>query len=111
MSKDIITLNVGGVYFITRRATLTASPFFDALVRHRWEDEIFVDRDPFYFRHVLNWMRGVRVLPDEDVALRELAWEADYYCMQDMRDAIARAKGVSIARAISGVQAELRQRS
>ena len=54
--------------------------------------EIFVDRDPTYFRHILNWMRGSRFIPNDEQILQELLWETDYYRMHDMREAIQRSK-------------------
>ena len=42
-------------------------------------DTVFVDRDPTHFRYILNWMRGVTVLPEDDQTLRELEAEADYF--------------------------------
>ena len=60
------------------------------MVRAYGKEEYFVDRDPTHFRHVLNWMRGVRFLPDEEMVLDELMWEADFYCLNDMKDAIAK---------------------
>lgn len=94
-----IFLNVGGVYFASRRSTLLSSEsFFAGAVRAQPDCcEMFVDRDPTFFRHVLNWLRGVRYLPEDDATLRELLWEADYFCMPDMADAIRNAKTRSIS--------------
>lgn len=92
--EKVVHVSVGGVYFTTRRSTLAdSSSFFSRLLSGQPDaHEVFVDRDPAHFRHILNWMRGVRFLPEEDVVLRELAWEADYYGLTDMREAITRAK-------------------
>jgi hypothetical protein len=86
----LVSLNVGGVYFVTRRQTLhDSSSFFEGLAKaHPTCCELFIDRDPTYFRYVLNWMRGIRYLPPDDQALQELAFEADYYCMTDMHNSI-----------------------
>jgi len=85
-----IELDVGGTRFATAQATLAGSDsFFSGLVGHAPEAPVlFVDRDPTHFRHVLNWLRGVRVLPRNTATLTELRAEADFYCMLDMRDAI-----------------------
>jgi hypothetical protein len=107
----MIFLNVGGVYFVTSRTTLTAGDhFFRALVADNEETaEYFVDRDPTYFRHVLNWMRGVRLLPEDNVALQELQWEADYYVMHDLRDAIIKCKArYSLGRSLHTIASKLR---
>jgi hypothetical protein len=110
----VLYLNVGGVYYATHRSTLanSSSTFFSALARaHPDDTEVFVDRDPSLFRHVLNWLRGVRHLPEDDMALRELEWEADYYCMRDLSDAIARTRErYSMARTLCDIRDELRQR-
>lgn len=91
MARHII-LNVGGVRFPTLKGTLMdTNTFFSAYVNNTDVEtqEIFVDRDPTHFRYILNWLRGVRYLPQEDSVLKELAWEADYYCIDDMSAAIA----------------------
>jgi len=87
----IVVLCVGGTDFHTRMPTLTeTTTYFSALVAAEPDaTRFFVDRDPTHFRHVLNWLRGVRHLPQDDVALAELEWEADFYSMKDMVDAIA----------------------
>lgn len=88
---DILVLNVGGVHFPTRRSTLTSPcSFFSGLVETaRPGEEIFVDRDPTHFRHVLNWMRGVRHIPED--GLEELLHEADFYALDGMVSAIRSA--------------------
>lgn len=90
----MLCVNVGGVCFVTRASTLQkSSSFFSNLLKsHPDASELFVDRDPAYFRYVLNWMRGVRCLPEDDTILQELLWESDYYCVHDMRDHIQRMK-------------------
>ena len=110
--SDTVFLNVGGVYFVTRRSTLLASEtFFAGMVRSDPEaTEFFVDRDPSHFRHVLNWIRGVRHLPDDRSVLAELAWEADYYSMPDLREALTRTPSFSVPHILSHIHAELRQR-
>jgi hypothetical protein len=112
-SDEIIFLNVGGVYFVTRRTTLLQSDsFFAGAVRSNPDiQELFVDRDPTHFRHVLNWIRGVKFLPDDDMTLQELAWEADYYCLAQLKEAIVRVKYrfSSVPRSLSGIHHELKQ--
>ena len=56
--------------------------------------EFFVDRDPTHFRFILNWLRGVRYLPTDDSVLSELMFEADFYCLHDMVEAIRNKQGV-----------------
>ena len=78
---------------MTRRDTLNRG-FFLGLVEGVLEDgtEIFVDRDPTHFRHILNWMRGSTVLPEDDQVLTELMCEADFYALDDMVAGIAHTR-------------------
>lgn len=111
-SEQLITVNVGGVYFVTRRSTLEDSDSFfsGAISLHPDCKELFVDRDPTYFRHILNWMRGVRYLPEDENILQELSWEADYYSLTQLQKALMRKKSKwSIARSLDAINGELRQ--
>lgn len=86
---DVIFLNVGGVYFTTQRQTLAESPYdFFRMIADDPGPEVFVDRDPMYFRHILNWLRGSRYLPNDEQVLQELLCEASYYAMPDMQECI-----------------------
>ena len=87
-----IVLDVGGVLFHTTVTTLKAGDtYFSALMNHHVPGRpCFVDRDPTYFRHVLNWLRGVRSLPSDKDVLQELYWESDFYCVDDMKRRIAK---------------------
>jgi len=55
-----ISINVGGRIFTTSRETLAFSPYFSSLF-DRWDTEksgdIFIDRDPDGFKHVLRLLR------------------------------------------------------
>ena len=110
---EIIFLNVGGQYFLTRRSTLLQSDsFFAGVVRSNpTRTELFIDRDPTYFRYVLNWMRGVKHLPDDESILQELSWEADYFCMPQFHQAIARTKNryPSVRKALSTIHSDMLQ--
>ena len=85
-SSEIINLNVGGTKFSTSRQTLTQIPdtFFTGLLSGRimtFRDDsgaIFIDRDPVLFRIILNYLR-TRSLPLEEVKLKELRHEAEFY--------------------------------
>ena len=109
--SDIVFLNVGGVVYVTHRDTLLESnSFFSGLVRSDPTcSEFFIDRDPTHFRYVLNWMRGVKFLPEDRSVLTELSWEADYYSIPDLREALARAHSYSIPSTLAAIHAELRQ--
>ncbi len=87
----IVTLNVGGVLYQTSKETLEKNDtYFRPLVSHtNLEDIIFIDRDPAFFRYILNWLRGSPILPEDTVSLQELSVEADFYCMQELKEAIA----------------------
>ena len=93
---SVVWLNVGGVFFCTSKATLLmrGDGFFHALVSHSNESEFFVDRDPYHFRYVLNWLRGVRVLPDDKMSVEALLAEADFYNLKDMVDALTRRRTI-----------------
>ena len=78
-----ITLDVGGTYFYTTRATLSQhDSFFRALIEHdRTTDAYFIDRDPTHFRHVLNFLRNSPTFPKNADDLVELQKEADFYSL------------------------------
>lgn len=89
-------LNVGGMAFYTSRETLSkGSHFFSSMMRAIDSDthDAFVDRDPVHFRHVLNWLRGSRHVPDDADVLRELFVEADFYCLSELKQRIAERMG------------------
>ena len=107
---SVVYLNVGGVYYATTRDTLRqGSSFFSGLLRaNPGANELFVDRDPTHFRHILNWLRGVHALPEDASTLLELFWESDYYCMTDMNEAIQKADKYSVAHILHDMRAEMR---
>jgi len=111
--SDMVILNVGGVYFWTLRKTLAqSSTFFSGLVEtDTTADVYFVDRDPTHFRHILNWMRGVRFLPDSDHVLRELSYECEYYAMEDMLEQVFKTPRVSNAKMLKHIADEIRSSS
>eukprot|EP01147_Barroeca_monosierra_P002250 gene2250-5253_t len=86
--SSLVRINVGGVVFVTTRATLLppgADPsFFSALLSGRVptitdsSGALFVDRDPKLFEIVLNFLRSgyVRL---RDIDLGELKHESDFY--------------------------------
>lgn len=76
-------LHVGGIPFVTTLTTLKTIPntFFSAL--SETADEYHIDRDPVHFRHILNHLRGSRVIPSDIQSLRELRVEADYYNLSE----------------------------
>ena len=91
MDADAIRLNIGGVEFLTTRTTLSMQDGFFRRACENMEKRdniLFVDRDPTHFRYVLNWMRGSRYLPCDLDTVTELTWEADFYCLHDLKVAL-----------------------
>ena len=108
-----VYLNVGGVFFATRASTLKQrETFFSGLLHSQPNStEFFVDRDPTYFRYILTWLRGCRVLPEESNILDELAFEADYFGLNDMHEAIINTKvRNSVPRTLATIAQRLHQR-
>ena len=78
----MIKINIGGILFYSSRETLEKYDcFFNHILQHENVDALFVDRDPTYFRHVLNYMRGSTYLPNDICELQQLKEEADFYCL------------------------------
>lgn len=83
---DIIHLNVGGQRFSTSRQTLTSTPdsFFCSLLSGRissHKDEtgaIFIDRDPFFFGKILNYLR-TKEIQLNNIDIHSLRHEAEFY--------------------------------
>lgn len=80
--EHVITLNVGGQLFVTTKETLSSFRFFDALVRYKTSaDVLFIDRDPTFFRWILNFLRGSNVVPACKLEYDQVKVEADFYCI------------------------------
>lgn len=87
-----VTLNVGGTRFETSSVTLGSSPYFASLLNGDWQerdgDEIFIDRDPQLFAHVLDWLRTAHMrIPtyQADPSLwKALRIEAEYFCVETL---------------------------
>ena len=79
---DWFCLNVGGIQFWTTCTTLkTKSSFFSGLVESAdlCDRCANIDRDPFHFRYILNYLRGSKCVPSCVQDLKELRAEADFY--------------------------------
>lgn len=103
-----IYLNVGGALYTTTRETLmsNAHTFFRGMLEHNQDRfEFFIDRDPTHFRHILNWLRGVRWIPEDLDTLSELEWEADFFSIVELVDAIRLKRRAARARARCGGEA------
>lgn len=89
----IVKLNVGGTLFLTASSTLLNCPheeqptyFSQAFgaVTLPVDDggAYFIDRDPTYFRHILNWLRTATCLQlSSESQHLELIAEAEYYLL------------------------------
>lgn len=102
----MLFLNVGGVYFVTSRETVRASPILASLADSEAPD-VFVDRDPTHFRYILNWMRGVKCLPGDTATIRELLWEAEYYGLAEMMELLVHSEKISVPHVLKGIQDDL----
>ena len=91
-----ITLDVGGSRFSTFKSNLLSQQetFFTAMLSGRFnfqleeDGSIFIDRDPFVFRHILNFLRGQKInfsllSPAEKESLIE---DADFYQISALSD-------------------------
>lgn len=97
-----VRVNVGGTRFETTRDTLCRYPgsYFDALLSDRWVDgsaELFVDRDPVTFAHVLSFLRGYPVTANADV-LHALHADAVFYGLTDFAERLRGELGIRTER-------------
>jgi len=89
-----IKLDVGGIIFSTSVANMirVKGTFFSAMFSGRWEvkqDEdgmIFIDRDPFVFRYILNFLRGDTIPIDLLTPMERfhLIEDAKYYQVNEL---------------------------
>lgn len=92
----MVRLSVGGVYYETTAETLSnaGTSYFSAraeFCRSSGEEgPLVLDRDGEMFRHVLNFLRGNALHMDDEVSLRQLLDEADYFCIASLKDACAK---------------------
>jgi len=98
-SSDLIVLNVGGTRFETSRQTLLndptsmlakmfdpVSPLQPGLLR---DGAYFIDRDPEYFRVVLNYLRSGQVALESKQALDAVKIEAAFFGLAGLEDFIS----------------------
>jgi len=86
-TDDWIALNVGGTLFTTTRSTLSKDPksFFHRLCLGELESQkdhsgaYMIDRDPHYFRPVLNYLRHGKLVLDKQVSEEGVLEEAEFY--------------------------------
>ena len=89
---------------MTSMSTLKVSnSFFSGLVASCDEHSvpIFVDRDPTFFRHILNYIRGAKTYPSDESSVRQLMVEAEFYSMVEyvsfLQDRVAEVRKEGIA--------------
>jgi len=93
--NDIISLNVGGTRFETTRQTLLHDPgsmlarMFDPVSPlqpgvKRGDDSFFLDRDPAYFRPVLNYLRTGQLTLDSSVDPTAVLYEARFFGLSQL---------------------------
>nr|XP_028570131.1 BTB/POZ domain-containing protein KCTD12-like isoform X2 [Podarcis muralis] len=101
---EIVELNVGGQVYLTRRSTLLSVP--NSLL---WEmfahngarplardskNRVFIDRDGFLFRYILDYMRDrCLVLPENFPERGRLRREAEYFQLPELARTLAPKTG------------------
>jgi len=92
----VVHINVGGQRFTTSVNTLQGASFFQNLdhLPRDGDGNIFVDRDPDLFRHVLTYLRTGRVFLQEwDKSLRErLYYESEYYQVYELQQELRQSQ-------------------
>ncbi|CAG8768134.1 19075_t:CDS:1 [Cetraspora pellucida] len=92
--NSIVTLNVGGVHYVTTKDTLLKHKgFFSGLFSDNFSitldcnNNTFVDRNGELFKYVLEFLRN-NALPKRSLSnkalLEELLQEAEFYCIEDL---------------------------
>ena len=97
--NDIIRLNVGGTSFMTIRATLTSST--ESLLAKMFsldsdlpparvteDGAYFIDASPRGFAVILDWLRYRKILLGSDTKPEDLIHVAEYFALNDLRDAL-----------------------
>jgi len=96
--NDIVTLNVGGEKFETTRQTLLndpssmlakmfdpVSPLQPGVLR---DGAYFIDRDPTYFRVILNYLRSGQLIVDGSAPIEAIKTEASYFGLVDLEEQV-----------------------
>jgi hypothetical protein len=123
--SEVISINVGGKIFSTFKSTLnlkikkpqTNNEYYDphllqmlisglCFVKLDDKNAIFIDRDPYYFDYILNYLRSINNnnnniiiefnLPDNLKTLYYLRQEAEFYRLESLNDLILNKLGISI---------------
>ncbi|PBJ70301.1 hypothetical protein BCY84_18722 [Trypanosoma cruzi cruzi] len=91
-----VSLNVGGITFLTYRATFRSfheHPIFGPIVNGTGkvseDGSFFIDRDGVTFRHVLNFLRtGALLLPESFDEWEQLLSDAQFFQLPELEKAI-----------------------
>lgn len=125
--SEVVSINVGGRIFSTFKSTLnlkikkpqTNNEYYDphllqmlisglCFVKLDDKNAIFIDRDPYYFDYILNYLRSINNnnttttniikfnLPDNLKILYYLRQEAEFYRLESLNDLILNKLGISI---------------
>lgn len=80
MESKVVNINVGGTIFQTTELTLSKSKFFQTFLENG-KDIPFVDRDPEYFKLILNYLRGGPLICSPQLSFTQLELEAAYFAL------------------------------
>ena len=90
IKKTTVTFNVGGECFEISKTLLDSYPntVLTKSASKQWsndtDSQIFMDRDPTLFRHVLSYLRDKKVSLPITVAKAAVLSELNYYCVDDI---------------------------
>lgn len=103
ISPPVVSVVVGGQYYVVAESTLTLIPYFQSALNHerRRLDSlrsgpidtprfpIFVDRDGGVFRYILHWLRSNQLPSGLDTTtLSMLQDDADFYQLSDLAELV-----------------------
>lgn len=107
---DRVTFNVGGTTFITTIHTLRTFGTETTLgVLSQREgittDEIFIDRDPVLFRHVLNCMRNKKIFTAKQVDVSRAIWKRELayyglYTEEEEEEPVKKKRAIDVVKKI-----------
>jgi len=111
----LIRINVGGERFSTSTATLTRCAhekehllqvMFSGQYDLPKDDKgcVFIDRDPKYFRHILNWLRAPQLPLLGEIARVALLKEAQFFQLKGMAKALTEVTNNSPENSIDQLQ-------
>ncbi len=80
-----ITIDVGGLCFVSLNTTLKKSPYLCKLINSN-EEYVFIDRDPTLFYYILNYLRSdmIYLSTDDKNLIEYLKNEATFYGLDEL---------------------------